>query len=55
MVEGIDGPRIGLHVCRGNWSRQEDVLLTGDYHALLPAFAAMRARLEAEGRGTVRP
>jgi 5-methyltetrahydropteroyltriglutamate--homocysteine methyltransferase len=28
-------------VCRGNWSRQEDVLLTGDYHALLPAFSAM--------------
>ena len=21
--------RTGLHVCRGNWSRQEDVLLTG--------------------------
>ncbi|MBD3222511.1 hypothetical protein GF314_14845 [bacterium] len=33
--------RTGVHVCRGNWSRQEDVLLTGDYHALLPAFSAM--------------
>jgi 5-methyltetrahydropteroyltriglutamate--homocysteine methyltransferase len=33
--------RTGVHVCRGNWSRREDVLLTGDYHALLPAFAAM--------------
>jgi 5-methyltetrahydropteroyltriglutamate--homocysteine methyltransferase len=33
--------RTGLHVCRGNWSRQEEVLLTGDYHALLPAFSAM--------------
>jgi 5-methyltetrahydropteroyltriglutamate--homocysteine methyltransferase len=31
-----------VHVCRGNWSRQEDVLLTGDYHALLPAFSAMQ-------------
>ena len=30
-----------MHVCRGNWSRDEDVLLTGDYHALLPAFQAM--------------
>ena len=30
-----------MHVCRGNWSRDEDVLLTGDYHALLPAFRAM--------------
>ena len=31
-----------MHVCRGNWSRQEEVLLTGDYHALLPAFSAMQ-------------
>jgi len=42
-VDGIDGPRIGLHVCRGNWSRREDVLLTGDYERLLPAFRAMHA------------
>ena len=41
MVGGIEGVRTGLHVCRGNWSRREDVLLTGDYHALLPAFSAM--------------
>lgn len=34
--------RTGVHVCRGNWSRQEDVLLTGDYHALLPAFTEMQ-------------
>jgi methionine synthase II (cobalamin-independent) len=34
--------RTGVHVCRGNWSRQEEVLLSGDYHALLPAFAAMQ-------------
>ena len=36
--------RTGLHVCRGNWSRREDVLLTGDYTRLLPAFKAMRVR-----------
>lgn len=36
--------RTGLHVCRGNWSRREDVLLSGDYARLLPAFAAMRVR-----------
>jgi 5-methyltetrahydropteroyltriglutamate--homocysteine methyltransferase len=36
--------RTGLHVCRGNWSRKEEVLLTGDYHALLPAFTAMHVR-----------
>jgi len=33
--------RTGLHVCRGNWSRREDVLLTGDYTKLLPAFRRM--------------
>ncbi len=33
--------RTGIHVCRGNWSRQEDVLLTGDYTKLVPAFEAM--------------
>jgi methionine synthase II (cobalamin-independent) len=31
IVKGIDGRRIGVHVCRGNWGKQEDVLLTGDY------------------------
>jgi 5-methyltetrahydropteroyltriglutamate--homocysteine methyltransferase len=40
-VAGVEGVRTGLHVCRGNWSRQEDVLLTGDYERLLPAFRAM--------------
>jgi 5-methyltetrahydropteroyltriglutamate--homocysteine methyltransferase len=37
----VEGPRLGLHVCRGNWSRREDVLLSGDYTPLLPAFQAM--------------
>ena len=41
VIDGVDGVRTGLHVCRGNWSRQEEVLLTGDYHALLPAFREM--------------
>lgn len=44
MIDGVDGVRTGLHVCRGNWSRQEEVLLTGDYRALLPAFEAIRVR-----------
>ena len=41
VIEGIDGLRIGLHVCRGNWSRNEAVLLSGDYAPLLPAFTQM--------------
>jgi 5-methyltetrahydropteroyltriglutamate--homocysteine methyltransferase len=41
IVDGIDGIRTGVHVCRGNWSRREDVLLTGDYAPLVDAFAQM--------------
>ena len=42
MIAGVTGPRIGIHVCRGNWSRREDVLLTGDYAPLAPAFQEMK-------------
>ncbi|MDP8974404.1 MAG: cobalamin-independent methionine synthase II family protein [Actinomycetota bacterium] len=39
-VDGLNqannGTRLGLHICRGNWSRQEDVLLKGSYHPLVP-------------------
>lgn len=31
-----------MHVCRGNWSKQEEVLLRGDYARLLPALEPMR-------------
>lgn len=41
-VEGIDGVRFGVHVCRGNWSRKEDVLLTGNYGPLLPWLTRMK-------------
>lgn len=30
--------KISLHVCRGNWSRDESILLTGSYSPLLPLF-----------------
>lgn len=36
--------RTGLHVCRGNWSRREDVLLRGDYAPLVPCFERMGVR-----------
>ena len=42
VVEGVRGPLTALHVCRGNWSQQEDVLLSGSYEPLLPYFARMR-------------
>jgi len=41
VIEGVEGTRTGLHVCRGNWSRSEDVLLSGDYTALIPCFERM--------------
>jgi methionine synthase II (cobalamin-independent) len=31
-----------VHICRGNWSKQEEVLLRGDYARLLPALEPMR-------------
>jgi 5-methyltetrahydropteroyltriglutamate--homocysteine methyltransferase len=40
-VEGIEGVKFGVHVCRGNWSRKEDVLLTGNYGPLLPWLMRM--------------
>ncbi len=42
MIEGVKGPRTGLHICRGNWSRDESVLLTGDYTKLVPALQRMK-------------
>lgn len=36
--------RIGLHVCRGNWSKREDVMISGDYQPLVPAFREMHVR-----------
>lgn len=42
VVDGVDGPVLALHVCRGNWSQQEEVLLQGSYEALMPYFRRMR-------------
>ena len=42
VVEGTDGEmKTALHVCRGNWSQQEDVLLRGSYDLLIPYFSQM--------------
>ena len=34
VVAGFHDTRIGVHVCRGNWSRDETTLLSGGYQAL---------------------
>jgi 5-methyltetrahydropteroyltriglutamate--homocysteine methyltransferase len=44
VVEGVDGVKTGLHVCRGNWSRQEMVLLQGAYDPLIPYFSRMQVQ-----------
>lgn len=41
VTEGITGVKLGVHVCRGNWSRREEVLLTGNYGPLLPYLVQM--------------
>ncbi len=41
IIQGVTGPRIGIHICRGNWSTKEEVLLFGDYAPLLPALVRM--------------
>jgi 5-methyltetrahydropteroyltriglutamate--homocysteine methyltransferase len=41
VVEGIGGPVLCVHVCRGNWSRNEEVLLSGPYDGLVPYLNRM--------------
>jgi 5-methyltetrahydropteroyltriglutamate--homocysteine methyltransferase len=43
-VAGLDGVRVGLHVCRGNWSQNERVLLEGSYHPLVPYLGRMNVQ-----------
>ncbi|MEZ6015425.1 MAG: cobalamin-independent methionine synthase II family protein [Planctomycetota bacterium] len=41
VVDGVEGPLRAVHVCRGNWSRDESVLLKGSYDELMPHLARM--------------
>ena len=40
-MSGLTGVKTGVHICRGNWSRREDVLLEGNYGPLLPYLVEM--------------
>ncbi len=45
MTAGFENRlRLALHVCRGNWSKREDVMITGDYQPLAGCFQAMHVR-----------
>lgn len=42
VVEGLRLPRVGMHICRGNWSQNEATLLRGSYHPLLKYLEKMK-------------
>ena len=48
VIDGIDfeayGARMGLHICRGNWSQDESTLLTGSYDPLSPYMQRMNVK-----------
>ncbi len=42
VVEGLPRDRTALHVCRGNWTRDERAALAGDYRPLVSTFSEMQ-------------
>lgn len=42
VVAGFDRDRIAVHVCRGNWTPDESVALSGSYAPLVDTLAAMQ-------------
>ena len=41
VVKGLPRERLGLHMCRGNWTRDESAALCGDYRPLLGLLQAV--------------
>ena len=41
VVAGLPRARLGLHVCRGNWTRDETAALAGDYRPLLALLSSL--------------
>jgi 5-methyltetrahydropteroyltriglutamate--homocysteine methyltransferase len=44
VLDGMPDVRIGLHICRGNWSTREDTLLSGSYAPLAPYLRRMQVQ-----------
>ena len=42
VIAGLPRERIALHVCRGNWTPDESVALSGSYAPLIPTLAGMK-------------
>jgi 5-methyltetrahydropteroyltriglutamate--homocysteine methyltransferase len=47
VVDGIDGTLTSVHICRGNWSRDDGVLLSGGYEDLMPWLRRMNVGMFA--------
>jgi 5-methyltetrahydropteroyltriglutamate--homocysteine methyltransferase len=41
VTHGLPRSRLALHICRGNWTRDEQVALAGDYRPLLPTLQTL--------------
>lgn len=42
VVEGAPLERTAIHLCRGNWTRDESAALSGDYRPLVPTLKAIK-------------
>jgi 5-methyltetrahydropteroyltriglutamate--homocysteine methyltransferase len=42
VVDGAPLEQTAIHICRGNWTRDESAALTGDYRPLLPILKAVK-------------
>jgi len=44
-LEGFPREKLALHICRGNWSKDESVALAGDYRPLMPLLEKVPVRI----------
>ena len=42
VVKGLPSERLAMHICRGNWTRDERAALAGDYRPLLPLLQEVK-------------
>ena len=41
VVEGLPRDRLAIHLCRGNWTKDESAALSGDYAPLVPMLSRL--------------
>ncbi len=42
VATGLPASRLAVHVCRGNWTPDESVALSGSYHPLMPVLESLQ-------------